>query len=214
MNQLYTVGALLVGLGALASSCNRPAEEQAAAPAPPPAAQPSAPAPAPLPQPPACPLPAYQWKALADKPVLDSLTVAALARQHPQLPEFFREYSAVYEHLRVLDTIRCAGFTLLPLLYEHEDCCEDLLYLTFTPDGRQLLDYLRPAGRGADGQWQAEATLRAEASGQLRVTTKTRNQDDEGPAYYRDVVQYAYSLTPAGRFVRTRLDSVRTTHRR
>ncbi|WP_084443101.1 hypothetical protein [Hymenobacter roseosalivarius] len=144
---------------------------------------------------------------------LTSTAVAQLVRSNPQLPAPFRDYHP-YVALSALDTVHCAAFTLVTVLYQSEDCCEDLYYLTFAAGTQQLLDWRQVASRGMDGQWQAEATLHRDVIGRLVVTELVDESEDEGPTYYRDSVVIAYTISPQGHFRSTRLDSIRTNRTR
>lgn len=161
-----------------------------------------------------CALPAYDLKSLAEKVTasarLPLSVVRKLVQGNPQLPRYFQESP----DLTPLDTVRCAGYTLVSLLWEHDTCCEDVYYLTFAPNSQRLLDWKQVASQGADGFWQAKSTMRVGTEGRLTVTTLAENQEDEGAAYYRDSLTRRYSVTPEGHFVTLLKDSVRTHHLR
>lgn len=165
----------------------------------------------------ACVLPIYQLDDLRQRLLpasrLTSGAVAQLVRANPQLPAPFRDYDP-YVALSALDTVRCGAFTLVPVFYQSDDCCEDLYYLTFAAGTQQLLDWRQVASRGMDGQWHAEATMHRDAGGGLVVTELVDESEDEGPTYYRDSVVIAYSISAQGQFRSTRLDSVRTNRKR
>ena len=210
--------ALLVGL---VTACHEaPSQETVAVTRPPAPPAPSTAAPGSPPSaPPAlpCPLPVYQLeelgKQLVGKARLSPAAVKQWLQRYPRLPRWFGDYGDGQD-LRVVDTLKCPGYTLVTMFYEHEDCCEDLYYVTYTPDRSALVGWQRVAQRGADGFWQAESRLRRDADGRLVVTHLADNQEDEGSAYYRDSVVTRYELTPAGRWARVRLDSARTNHTR
>lgn len=132
-----------------------------------------------------------------------------MLRQSSGLPSFFKNYSSEYEDLFVLDTLRCQGYTLVPVLWRHEDCCEDVYYLTTSPNGSAVLDSVRIAGRGMDGQWHAEASMRLAANRELHVTTLEENgSDSEGEPNLLDSVITAYTVTPQGRFTKRQVSNV------
>lgn len=145
----------------------------------------------------------------AERAKLSPALVARMVRQNPQLPPLFKEYNA-YWQLYALDTVRCQGFVIVSYLYRHEDCCSDVYYLTFTPDGKKVTDWAVIAQTGADGMWGATATMSTQGN-RLRVTALTENED-EGveEVMLRDSVITDYSVTPQGKFIRAKIDSVRT----
>jgi len=208
--------ALVVGL--LTACQEAPSQEAVVRPPTPPVPSAAAPAPtAPIPPAEPCPLPVYQLeelgKKVTDKSRLSSVAVKRWMKRYPRLPSWFSEYGDGQD-LHVLDTLTCPAYTLVTMLYQHEDCCEDLYYVTYTPDRSALVGWQRVAQRGADGLWQAESHLRLDSNARLVVTHLADNQEDEGPAYYRDSVITRFELTPAGRWVRVRLDSTRTNRTR
>jgi hypothetical protein len=168
-----------------------------------------------------CALPAYEFATLRTRfsapSRLSAATVAALVRRNPQLPDHFARYQDYEQDLFAIDTLRCAQYWLVPLLYRYDDCCEDLYYLTFAPGAQQLRDWQRVASRGADGFWQQQARLQAHADGHLTVTSVGEDEDSEAPEsqgrrYVRDSVVRTYRVSAGGRLTRLRVDSIRTTH--
>lgn len=133
-----------------------------------------------------------------------------MVRQYPQLPELFSKYESEL-NLYALDTVRCQKFLLVPYLYQEYDYYTYIYYLTFSPDGRKLLDWVKPVTIGADEGWHAMASMQLSKDGQLRVTSLVQDASDPSNSItdYQDSVVTAYALTPQGRFVHTRLDSVR-----
>ncbi|TGE27709.1 hypothetical protein [Hymenobacter metallicola] len=199
----------LLSLGGLTGSCGSSATEiqaEAGVTTPMPAA-PAAVTPA------ACRLPVYNISAEKERHPesqrLSDAVVARLAKQNPQLPHVFAEYNHRW-NLYALDTVRCQGFLLVPMLYQEYDYYADIYYLTLTPDGRKVLDWAVVAATGGDEGWKATAQMQQDTDGRLRVTATV--QDTEGGDSYvpvsRDSVVVAYALTPRGRIVRTLLDSV------
>lgn len=131
-----------------------------------------------------------------------------MLRHNPGLPRFFKDYSE-YTDLLVLDTLRCQNYSLVPVLWRHEDCCEDLVYLTTSPDGSAVLDSMRIAGRGMDGQWHAEASMRVAGNGELHTTALEENDSDaEGVPNVLNSVVTAYAVSPQGRFTKRQISSV------
>ncbi|WP_139925225.1 hypothetical protein [Hymenobacter sp. DG01] len=206
----------LAGLGA--AGCSNSPPEQQIGQGPPVAsaasvAQPAT-AEAPTPASGACSLPVYDMEALnnrlTEEQSLPDKAVARLVRQYPRLPEMFRKTEDGL-NLYALDTVSCPKFRLVSYLYQGYDYYAYLYYVTFSPDGRQLLDWTQVATIGADEGWYARAGMRLDPDGRLRVTALV--QDASEPSSYvtdyQDSVVTAYRLTPQGRFQHTRLDSVR-----
>ncbi|GAB3823963.1 hypothetical protein GCM10028821_02300 [Hymenobacter jeollabukensis] len=157
----------------------------------------------------ACALPVYDLATIAKTHKrLSTDDVQQMMRQNPGLPSFFKDYSQ-YTDLLVLDTLRCQGYTLVPVLWRHEDCCEDLVYLTTSSDGSAVLDSMRVAGRGMDGQWHAEASMRLASHGELLATVLEENaSDSESEPNVLDSVVTAYAVSPQGRFTKRQVSSV------
>ncbi|WP_133256838.1 hypothetical protein [Hymenobacter edaphi] len=129
----------------------------------------------------------------------------AMLRRTPRLPGFFKDYNE-YVDLVLLDSLRCPAYNLLTVLWRHEDCCEDLYYLTTSPTGSAVLDSVRIAARGLDGQWHAEALMRPTGNGELLVTAREENDSDaQNEPNVLDSVVTAYAVTPQGRFVTKQL---------
>gem|GEM_PF-6924070 len=166
-----------------------------------------------------CKLPTYQLDKLNPSPArrLDSAVVARLVMQAPRLKQRFGSYTR-YDDLIALDTMACQGFFLVSWLPRHEDCCEELYYLTFDNEESKLLDIQKIASGGADGDWQAHSTMRIVKGGRLRATTTAQNAisprdvqpDGSIPAYeHTDVVVKEFALRPTGRISRLLIDSTR-----
>lgn len=166
-----------------------------------------------------CTLPTYQLAQLSPARArrLDSVVVARLVVQAPRLKQRFGSYTR-YDELFALDTVACQGFFLVSWLHRHEDCCEELYYLTFDNEEKKLLDIQQIASGGADGDWQARSTMRLLKGGKLRATTTAHNaisQRDVQPdgsitAYeHTDVTVKEFALLPTGRISRMRIDSTR-----
>lgn len=159
-------------------------------------------------------MPVYDMEALnnrlTEEQSLPDKVVARLVRQYPRVPEMFQKTEDGL-NLYALDTVRCPKFRLVSYLYQGYDYYAYLYYLTFSPDGRQLLDWTQVATIGADEGWYARASMRLAPDGRLRVTALVQDASDPSNYItdYQDSVVTAYRLTPQGRFQHTRLDSVR-----
>ncbi|WP_100338827.1 hypothetical protein [Hymenobacter chitinivorans] len=200
-----------VALGLTVAACSGPADEQPgavkeAAQVPVAAIPPS--------DPPPCLLPEYDLKMVeagpktAEKAKLSPALVARMVRQNPRLPPLFKHYNPYWE-LYALDTVRCQEFRIVSYLYRHEDCCSDVYYVTFSADGKKVIDWATIANTGADGTWGATATMRTQEV-RLRVTELRQESEADADAGVRDSVVTDYSVTPQGKFLRTRVDSVRS----
>jgi hypothetical protein len=204
----------LATLGLLAACTSSPEKMPAAVVAP---ATVAKPAPA-VSQPAPCGLPAYNVEQVSaaresfDKTRLSNKVVQQMVRRSPRMPALFKSYFDAWE-LYGLDTVRCPNFILIAYFYRHEDCCEDIYYLTFTNDKEQkLIDWADVAKTGADGTWGAKAKLRAQKDGRLLVTTLTDDGAGDDVTTWRDSVTTAFAVATDGHLSRTRLDSTRTTY--
>ncbi|WP_139925217.1 hypothetical protein [Hymenobacter sp. DG01] len=129
-----------------------------------------------------------------------------------------------YDGIFALDTLHCAGFTLIPLLHQHEDCCQELYYLTFK--GSTLVDVKEVASSGGDGDWSKTSTLTLLPNGRLRVISREVDAVEVEEAdisldtaatlaalnkqrYALDSTVTDFELTPQGKLVRLPVDSVR-----
>ncbi|MBF9142689.1 hypothetical protein [Hymenobacter properus] len=137
--------------------------------------------------------------------------------QVSRLQRSFGSYSR-YDDIFALDTVACQGFFLVSWLHRHEDCCEELYYLTFDNGERRLLDIKQVASGGADGDWQARSTMRLGKDGRLRTTTTAHNAisprdvrpDGSILAYeHTDVVVKEFALNPNGQISCVLKDSTR-----
>ncbi|UOQ72102.1 hypothetical protein [Hymenobacter cellulosilyticus] len=197
-------------LGLTVAACSGPAAEKTGAVKE--AAQVPIAAIPPSEQPP-CLLPEYDLKMVeaspktAEQAKLSTTLVAEMVRQNPQLPRLFKDYNKYWE-LYALDTVRCKEFMIVSYLYRHEDCCSDVYYVTFSPDGKKVIDWATIANTGMDGMWSATATMNTQQI-RLRVTELEQDSEDDGQPGFWDSVVTDYSVTPQGKFVRARVDSVR-----
>ncbi|RYU79904.1 hypothetical protein [Hymenobacter persicinus] len=196
-------------LGLLAACTGSPEEK------PPVMQKPATTRPAALPaEPTLCLLPTYDVEQVSearksfDKTRLSNKLVRQMVERNPRLPRLFNEYFDAWE-LYALDTVRCQAFSLVSYLYRHEDCCTDIYYVTFGPDGKKVIDWAAIAATGADGMWSATATMQAQAN-TLRVTKRKKDSEDGEQPSFQDSVVTDYSVTPQGKFIRARVDSVRT----
>jgi hypothetical protein len=161
----------------------------------------------------ACALPAYDLLRLQPRAAqrLDSVQVAGLYNQHARLKRDFNYYSR-YEHVYALDTVRCAGFTVLTLYREDESGHRDLYYLTLDAAARRVQQVELVAAWGSDGGWAGETWMQRRGR-RLRVTAVDElSEEATGTGYSTsttDSVVVDYHLSPAGRLMRTRIDSAR-----
>jgi hypothetical protein len=161
----------------------------------------------------ACVLPVYDLAHLQPPASrrLDSVQVVRLYAQDAGLRDVLEHYYPE-EHVYALDTVRCAGFVLLPVYHVDESGHHDLYYITLDPAVQRVRQVKLVAAWGSDGGWWGKTTMQRRG-GRLRVRKVDEIVDetshDEYTTRTTDSLMVDYYLSPAGQLVQTRIDSSR-----